>query len=129
MKRALLLAPLLVALSVPPATAAPEVFQPMQGIALKAEKTQLVNGLEVVYDEDHRTPIVTVNLWYHVGSKDEAAKRNGFAHLFEHVMFQGSKHVPEDTYFRFLEKAGATSINGSTNTDRTNYFERSEEHT
>jgi len=92
-------------------------------IALKAESTRLANGLEVILDEDHRTPIVTVNLWYHVGSKDEAPGRNGFAHLFEHVMFQGSKHVPEDTYFRFLEKAGATSINGTTNTDRTNYFE------
>jgi zinc protease len=90
---------------------------------LKAEKSTLPNGLEVVLDEDHRTPIVTVNLWYHVGSKDEAERRNGFAHLFEHVMFQGSKHVPEDTYFRFLEKAGASSINGTTNTDRTNYFE------
>jgi predicted Zn-dependent peptidase len=58
-----------------------------------------------------------------VGSKDEPAHRNGFAHLFEHVMFQGSKHVPEDTYFRSLEKVGASSINGTTNTDRTNYFE------
>ncbi|RDJ94125.1 hypothetical protein B4Q13_16955 [Lacticaseibacillus rhamnosus] len=57
--------------------------------------------------------IVAVNVWYHVGSKDEEPRRNGFAHLFEHVMFQGSKHVPEDTYFRFLEKAGATSINGT----------------
>ncbi|MBX3204769.1 MAG: insulinase family protein [Labilithrix sp.] len=90
---------------------------------LVADKTTLANGLEVILDEDHRTPIVTVNIWYHVGSKDEAERRNGFAHLFEHVMFQGSKHVPEDTYFRFLEKAGATSINGTTNTDRTNYFE------
>jgi len=92
-------------------------------IALSAETMRLANGLEVVLDEDHRTPIVTVNLWYHVGSKDEAPGRNGFAHLFEHVMFQGSKHVPEDTFFRFLEKAGATSINGTTNSDRTNYFE------
>jgi zinc protease len=91
--------------------------------SLTAEKTKLANGLEVILDEDHRTPIVTVNLWYHVGSKDEADRRNGFAHLFEHVMFQGSKHVPEDTYFRFLEKMGASSINGTTNTDRTNYFE------
>ena len=90
---------------------------------MKATTAKLANGLEVIFDEDHRTPIVTVNLWYHVGSKDEAEHRNGFAHLFEHVMFQGSKHVPEDTYFRFLEKAGATSINGTTNTDRTNYFE------
>lgn len=91
--------------------------------AIVAEKTKLANGLEVIFEEDHRTPIVTVNLWYHVGSKDEEPRRNGFAHLFEHVMFQGSKHVPEDTYFRFLEKAGATSINGTTNLDRTNYFE------
>ncbi len=92
-------------------------------IAVTPETTRLANGLEVVLDEDHRTPIVTVNLWYHSGSKDEPAGRNGFAHLFEHVMFQGSKHVPEDTYFRFLERAGATSINGTTNQDRTNYFE------
>lgn len=92
-------------------------------VRLNPAKTTLPNGLTVIYDEDHRTPIVTVNVWYHVGSKDEASGRNGFAHLFEHVMFQGSKHVPEDTYFRFLEKAGATSINGTTNRDRTNYFE------
>src|SRR5687767_7496354 len=69
-------------------------------IALSPETSKLANGLELVLDEDHRTPIVTVNLWYHVGSKDEPAGRNGFAHLFEHVMFQGSKHVPEDTYFK-----------------------------
>jgi predicted Zn-dependent peptidase len=108
----------------PPATPAVPVAIP--GVipgAIKADKTRLPNGLEVVYDEDHRTPIVTVNLWYHVGSKDEPAGRNGFAHLFEHVMFQGSRHVPEDTYFRDLEKAGGTSINGTTNSDRTNYFE------
>lgn len=92
-------------------------------VSMTATSTKLANGLEVIFDEDHRTPIVTVNLWYHVGSKDEPEHRNGFAHLFEHVMFQGSKHVPEDTYFRFLERAGATSINGTTNTDRTNYFE------
>ncbi len=87
------------------------------------EKSKLSNGLEVVLHEDHRTPIVTVNLWYHVGSKDEPAGKNGFAHLFEHLMFQGSKHVPEDAYFRMLERAGASDINGTTNTDRTNYFE------
>jgi predicted Zn-dependent peptidase len=94
-----------------------------QTVTIHATKTKLANGLEVIYDEDRRTPIVTVNLWYHSGSKDEPAGRNGFAHLFEHVMFQGSKHVPEDTYFKFLERAGATSINGTTNPDRTNYFE------
>ncbi len=90
---------------------------------LVVERTTLENGLEVLLHEDHRTPIVTVNVWYHVGSKDEAPGKNGFAHLFEHMMFQGSKHVPEDAYFRTLERVGATDINGSTNTDRTNYFE------
>jgi predicted Zn-dependent peptidase len=91
--------------------------------AISVETTRLPNGLEVVLHEDHRTPIVTINVWYHVGSKDEPAGKNGFAHLFEHMMFQGSKHVPEDAYFRTLERVGASDINGSTNTDRTNYFE------
>ena len=90
---------------------------------LAVDKSRLENGLEVILHEDHRTPIVTVNIWYHVGSKDEAPGKNGFAHLFEHMMFQGSKHVPEDAYFRMLERAGASDINGTTNTDRTNYFE------
>jgi predicted Zn-dependent peptidase len=92
-------------------------------VSLPVEKTTLKNGLEVILHEDRRTPIVTVNVWYHVGSKDEPPGKNGFAHLFEHVMFQGSKHVPEDTYFRFLESAGASNINGTTSPDRTNYFE------
>src|SRR5262245_26841200 len=92
-------------------------------VALPNDVTRLDNGLEVVLHEDHRTPIVTVNVWYHVGSKDEAPGKNGFAHLFEHMMFQGSKHVPEDTYFRHLERVGATDINGTTHTDRTAYFE------
>ncbi len=108
------------ALGAPPVPASPS---PSSAATFALTRTTLPNGLDVVLDVDHRTPVVTVNLWYHVGSKDEAAGRNGFAHLFEHVMFQGSKHVPEDTYFRFLEKAGATSINGTTNSDRTNYFE------
>ncbi len=84
---------------------------------------RLANGLQVVLHEDRRTPIVTVNIWYHVGSKDEPAGKNGFAHLFEHVMFQGSRHVPEDTFFRDLQSAGASEVNGTTNFDRTNYFE------
>ncbi|MDB5213937.1 MAG: Zinc protease, partial [Myxococcaceae bacterium] len=108
-----------VAADTPPASSTPKPL----AVSMHATTTTLPNGLQVIFDEDHRTPIVTTNLWYHVGSKDEAEHRNGFAHLFEHVMFQGSKHVPEDTYFKFLEKAGATSINGTTNTDRTNYFE------
>jgi zinc protease len=92
-------------------------------ITLTTKSSRLPNGLEVVLHEDHRTPIVAVNIWYHVGSKDEAEGRHGFAHLFEHVMFQGSKHVPEDTYFRDLERVGASDVNGSTADDRTNYHE------
>jgi zinc protease len=92
-------------------------------ITLSTRTTRLANGLVVTIHEDHRTPIVAVNLWYHVGSKDEPAGKDGFAHLFEHLMFQGSKHVPEDTYFLDLERAGASNINGTTSDDRTNYFE------
>jgi zinc protease len=101
----------------------PAESKPLPEVVLAVEKSVLPNGLELVLHEDHRTPIVTVNLWYHVDSKDEPKGKNGFAHLFEHVMFQGSKHVPEDTYFLDLERVGATDINGSTSTDRTNYFE------
>jgi zinc protease len=92
-------------------------------VMLSVRSVNLPNGLQVVLHEDHRTPIVAVNLWYHVGSKDEAQGRHGFAHLFEHVMFQGSKHVAEDTYFKQLERAGASNVNGTTSADRTNYFE------
>src|SRR5258706_16188717 len=87
------------------------------------EKYVLPNGLEVILHEDHRIPEVAVDVWYKVGSKDEAPKRTGFAHLFEHVMFQGSKHVPEDKHFELLQKAGVSNANGTTAADRTNYFE------
>jgi zinc protease len=90
---------------------------------LSFERYALPNGLEVILHEDHRIPEVAVDVWYKVGSKDEADKRTGFAHLFEHVMFQGSKHVPEDKHFEYLQKAGVSNANGSTSTDRTNYFE------
>jgi len=82
---------------------------------------KLKNGLRVIMHEDKSTPIVAVNVWYHVGSKNEVPGRTGFAHLFEHMMFQGSKNYNND-YFTPLQEAGA-SINGSTNPDRTNYFE------
>jgi zinc protease len=81
----------------------------------------LRNGLRVIFHEDHSTPIVAVNVWYHVGSKNEVPGRTGFAHLFEHMMFQGSLHHDND-YFVPLQEAGGT-LNGSTNTDRTNYWE------
>jgi zinc protease len=82
---------------------------------------KLKNGLRVIMHEDKSTPIVAVNVWYHVGSKNEVPGRTGFAHLFEHMMFQGSKNYNDD-YFKPLQEAGA-NINGSTNPDRTNYYE------
>jgi zinc protease len=84
-------------------------------------KTTLANGLDVIVHEDHRVPIVAVNVWYHVGSKNEVPGRTGLAHLFEHLMFEGSEHQRR-SYFEPLQEAGA-SINGSTSTDRTNYWE------
>jgi zinc protease len=87
------------------------------------EKYTLPNGLDVILSEDHRLPMVAVNLWYHVGPANEAAGRTGFAHIFEHMMFQGTKHVPGDSHFKILEGAGASDINGTTDFDRTNYFE------
>jgi len=86
-------------------------------------KYTLGNGLEVILHEDHRVPTVAVDVWFKVGSKDEQPGRTGFAHLFEHVMFQGSKHVGEDKHFALLQKAGVSAANGSTSEDRTNYFE------
>jgi predicted Zn-dependent peptidase len=82
----------------------------------------LPNGLRVVFSEDHSTPIVTVNVWYHVGSANERVRRSGFAHLFEHMMFQGSAHVRKAEHFQLVERAGG-EMNGSTNEDRTNYFQ------
>ena len=93
------------------------------GATLPFEKYSLANGLEVILHEDHRVPQVTVDVWYKVGSKDEQPGKTGFAHLFEHLMFQGSKHVGEDKHFAYLQKAGVSNANGSTSEDRTNYFE------
>jgi zinc protease len=85
------------------------------------QKQVLPNGLSVVVHEDRRVPLVAVSVWYHVGSKNERVGQTGFAHLFEHLMFEGSEHQPR-SYFAPLQSAGA-SINGSTNTDRTDYWE------
>jgi zinc protease len=82
----------------------------------------LPNGLTLIVHEDHKAPIVAVNVWYHVGSKNEKPGRTGFAHLFEHLMFNGSENYDKD-FFGPLEQAGATDMNGTTNEDRTNYFE------
>jgi len=86
------------------------------------EQFTLPNGLHVVYSEDHSTPIVTVDLWYDVGSRNERAGRSGFAHLFEHMMFQGSAHVKKSEHGQLVERAGG-DYNGSTAEDRTNYYE------
>jgi zinc protease len=107
-------------LAIAPSSTKAEDRQP-QVPDLKVEKYTLDNGLEVILHQDHTTPVVGVNLWYKVGSKNEKKGRTGFAHLFEHLMFQGSQHHDTE-YFGPLEKIGA-NINGSTNTDRTNYFE------
>ncbi len=82
----------------------------------------LDNGLTVLVHEDHKTPIVALNLWYHVGSKNEKPGKTGFAHLFEHLMFGGSEHL-QGSYIEAMEKIGATDLNGTTSEDRTNYFE------
>src|SRR6202158_5000070 len=103
-----------------PAAAKPA---PLEVPELKFEKYKLDNGLEVILPEDHRLPMVAVNLWYQVGPANELPGRTGFAHVFEHMMFEGSRHVPGNSHFRFLEAAGASDINGTTDFDRTNYFE------
>jgi zinc protease len=86
------------------------------------QKFVLQNGLTLIVHEDHKAPIVAVNVWYHVGSKNEKPGKTGFAHLFEHLMFGGSENV-KTTYINAFEKIGATDLNGTTSNDRTNYFE------
>ena len=88
---------------------------------IRCERRVLANGLPVLVHEDHTCPIVAVNVWYHVGSKNEHPGRTGLAHLFEHLMFEGSEHH-DSGYFQPLQSAGAL-LNGSTNSDRTNYWE------
>lgn len=86
------------------------------------EKFVLDNGLTLLVHEDRKAPIVSVNVWYHVGSKNEKPGKTGFAHLFEHLMFNGSENFNDD-YFQAMERVGATNLNGTTNVDRTNYFQ------
>ena len=116
-----------VAPAAPPAAATPAPSEPAPGSALVQEVAiphtsfKLANGLTVIVHEDHKAPIVAVSTWYNVGSKDEPKGKTGFAHLFEHLMFEGSEHSPE-SYFGPLQDAGA-AVNGSTSPDRTNYWE------
>jgi zinc protease len=94
---------------------------PTTRLSVSYQEFTLPNGLHVILHRDTSVPVVAVNVWYHVGSGHEKVGRTGFAHLFEHLMFEGSKHVPEGSFDTWLESAGANN-NGSTNTDRTNYY-------
>src|SRR5437667_11176687 len=98
-----------------PAAASAAVASAPPRVELGFEKYTLPNGLEVILREDHRLPLVAVNTWYHVGPANETAGRTGFAHLFEHMMFQSSGHVGEDQIWKYLEGAGAAVIDGTTN--------------
>ncbi len=94
----------------------------ISNLEIPCERFILDNGLTVIVHEDHKTPIVAVNIWYHVGSKNEKHGKTGFAHLFEHLMFGGSEHL-NGSYIEAMERIGATDLNGTTSEDRTNYFE------
>lgn len=96
--------------------------QKASDIDIPYKQYKLKNGLTLIVHEDHKAPIVAVNIWYHVGSKNEKQGKTGFAHLFEHLMFNGSENYDDD-YFQVLERVGATDLNGTTNNDRTNYFQ------
>lgn len=104
--------------------AAVATIAPLRAADLDIPYTEftLDNGLRVIVHEDHKAPVVAVNIWYHVGSKNERSGKTGFAHLFEHLMFGGSENV-KGRYIDYVERLGATDLNGTTNQDRTNYFE------
>ncbi|OBV40411.1 M16 family metallopeptidase [Janthinobacterium psychrotolerans] len=114
-------APLTLAHAAEAAVASPTGATAVPNIAY--EKYTLPNGLEVILVEDHKLPVTAVNIWYHVGPANEAPGLTGFAHLFEHMMFAATKHVPRGLADQLLEGAGATDSNGSTDFDRTNYFD------
>ncbi|WP_291832262.1 pitrilysin family protein [Brevundimonas sp.] len=111
-----------VAASVAASPATQERLAPLPDVDIPFTRFVLNNGLTVIVHEDHKAPIVAVNIWYHVGSKNEPARRSGFAHLFEHLMFNGSENFNND-FFKATELLGATDQNGTTNNDRTNYFQ------
>ncbi|MGF1511770.1 MAG: M16 family metallopeptidase [Myxococcota bacterium] len=116
-----LAASLVACATVPPSQRAEDDIR--RGPQIPYERYQLSNGLTVILHEDHRLPLVAVSVWYDVGALHEPPGRSGFAHLFEHMMFQGSAHVPEDQHFQILQEVGGSNANGTTSFDRTNYFE------
>jgi len=109
-----------------PAFAAPATSIPIPSlvrqVSIPHTMFKLKNGLTVIVHEDHKAPVAAVAMWYNVGAKDEPKGKTGFAHLFEHLMFNGSENLPGD-YFTYLQQIGATDYNGTTNNDRTNYFQ------
>src|SRR5438046_6644464 len=119
MKRAVVL--FVLAMAAPAVAQTPQTSPHAPEIELPYTQFMLPNGLRVILHEDHSVPMVTVNMWYHVGSAREKEKRTGFAHLFEHLMFMGSGHVKPGEFDQWLEAAGGDN-NGSTETDRTNYW-------
>lgn len=120
MVRHALLLPLALVLGAAPVT---PVAAAEPTLNIEYERFTLDNGLEVILHRDPAVPLVATNVWYHVGSGDETPGKSGFAHLFEHMMFQGAKHIGKDVHFNILQGIGGTSVNGTTNSDRTNYFE------
>ncbi len=103
-------------------TAGVGTFAQTKDVEIPYQKFVLDNGLTLIVHEDHKAPIVAINIWYHVGSKNEKPGKTGFAHLFEHLMFGGSDHA-KGSYIEAMQRIGATDLNGTTNNDRTNYFE------
>ncbi len=112
----------LLAASLGAAAATKPAAATLPAVDIPYTKFVLDNGLTLIVHEDHKAPVVAVNIWYHVGSKDERPGRTGFAHLFEHLMFNGSENYRDD-YFKVMESSGATKLNGTTWLDRTNYFQ------
>lgn len=121
-----LAAALAAALAAVPGRTAPPAAVPIptlvKQVAIPHSSFTLANGLKVIVHEDRKAPVVAVNVWYNVGAKDEPQGKTGFAHLFEHLMFNGTENAPGD-YFSHLQQIGATDYNGTTNNDRTNYYE------
>jgi zinc protease len=121
LRRAAAAVALACAVAAPAAAQAPQT-PPPPGVSIPFESYRLDNGLHVILAPDRGTPVVAVNVWYDVGSRDERPGRTGFAHLFEHMMFEGSANVPGGDHIRLLTEAGASGLNATTNEDRTNYF-------
>jgi len=110
------------ALAAPAAERSVPISTLVKQVSIPNSMFKLSNGLTVIVHEDHKAPIAAVTVWYNVGSKDEPRGKTGFAHLFEHLMFNGTENLPGD-FFTYLQQVGGTDYNGQTGNDRTRYFE------